>query len=157
MARFELKCLATRISFNSIVPYSFHYWTDNTSLKMSISGGGQMMYISSLHHSTIYTIKMPFTSPSSVYGACKYCLSFHYFSLVCWLIPVFLVSRRSKIQICRKKNFHNVGFFDPDIIHEKSLAQNSRDIVNVIYRGLRKNSMCPFILLPYNHQWVVLC
>jgi len=81
------------------------------------------------------------------------------FSLVCWLIPVFLVSRRSKIQICRKKNFHNVGFFDPDIIHEKSLALNPGDIVNVIYRGLRKNSMCPFILLPYNHHfhWILLC
>jgi len=44
---------------------------------------GEMMYISSLQHFTIYTIKMPFTSASSVYGACKYCLSFHYFSLVC--------------------------------------------------------------------------
>ena len=32
------------------------------------------------------------------------------------------------------------------------VAQKPEDIVNVIYRGLRKNSMCPFILLPYNHQ-----
>ena len=49
------------------------------------------------------------------------------------------MSCRSKIQICRKKNFHNVGFFDPDIIHEQSVAQMPEDIVNVIYRGLRKN------------------
>ena len=104
---------------------------------------GQMMYISSLQHFLIYTIKMPFTSPSSVYGACKYCLSFHYFILVCWLIPVFLVSRRSKIQICWKKNFHNVGFFDPDIIHEKLVAQKPEEIVIVIYRGCVRIACVP--------------
>ncbi|CAN6241106.1 unnamed protein product, partial [Urochloa humidicola] len=52
---------------------------------------------------------------------------------------------------------HNIGFIDPDVVYEDNVKRKSCDVVDLIYRNLRKNSMCPFILLPYCHHfhWIL--
>ncbi|CAN6343491.1 unnamed protein product, partial [Urochloa humidicola] len=62
-----------------------------------------------------------------------------------------------KIQICQKNNYHNIGFIDPEVVYEDNVKRKSCDVVDLIYRNLRKNSMCPFILLPYCHHfhWIL--
>ncbi|CAN6328803.1 unnamed protein product, partial [Urochloa humidicola] len=40
-----------------------------------------------------------------------------------------------KIQMCWKKNYHNIGFLDLDVIHERTVEKHSYDVVDQIYRA----------------------
>jgi len=66
--------------------------------------------------------------------------------------PFFLCPVGQKFKFAERRTSITSASWTPDVIHEESVARKPEDVVDVIYRGLRKNSMCPFILLPYNHQ-----
>ncbi|RLM69144.1 hypothetical protein C2845_PM17G13160 [Panicum miliaceum] len=58
-----------------------------------------------------------------------------------------------------QKGYYNVGFMDPDIIHEKSVHKWPNKTLNNIFMVLDGQNTCEFILLPYNFDfhWILLC
>ena len=60
-----------------------------------------------------------------------------------------------KMQEYRKSGIYNVGFMDPNVIHEESVHQYPNRAENNIVMSLEGKHDRTFILLPYNFEWVL--
>ena len=65
---------------------------------------------------------------------------------------VYFVSCRMEAQYCRKKNYYTIGFMDPDVINEHTVATEPKQVARIIYKALMAQHTCSFILLPYNFK-----
>ncbi|KAG2623259.1 hypothetical protein PVAP13_3KG046554 [Panicum virgatum] len=63
-----------------------------------------------------------------------------------------------KMQECRKSGIYNVGFMDPNVIHEESVCQYPNRTENNILMSLKGQHDRTFILFPYNFDfhWILL-
>ena len=60
-----------------------------------------------------------------------------------------------KMQECRKSGIYNVGFIDPNVIHEECVRQYPNRTENNLVMSLEGQHDRTFILLPYNFKWVL--
>ena len=56
------------------------------------------------------------------------------------------------MQECRKSGIYNVGFMDPNVIHEQSVRQYPNRTENYIVMSLEGQHDRTFILLLYNFE-----
>ena len=59
------------------------------------------------------------------------------------------------MQECRKKGIYNVGFIDPNVIHEESVRQYPNRTENNLVMSLEGQHNRKFILFSYNIEWVL--
>ena len=67
--------------------------------------------------------------------------------------PPFICNRAGgKMQECRKSGIYNVGFIDPNVIHEECVRQYPNRTENNLVMSLEGQHDRTFILLPYNFK-----
>jgi len=57
-----------------------------------------------------------------------------------------------KMQECRKSGIYNVGFIDPNVVHEECVRKYPNRTENNLVMSLEGQHDRTFILLPYNFK-----
>ena len=63
-----------------------------------------------------------------------------------------------KIEECKRRRINNIGFVDPDKVHNDTVTESPDDTEENLLRFLTEQHYCDSILFPYNFKfhWVLL-
>ena len=67
-------------------------------------------------------------------------------------IIILTILCRLKIVECRKAQIYDIGFINPNVIHEYTVKRKAKEIEDNLLRPLLKNQTKDKILFPYNFR-----
>ena len=57
-----------------------------------------------------------------------------------------------KIEECKRRHINNIGFVDPDKVHNDTVKGNPDETEANLLRFVTEQSFCDSILFPYNYR-----
>ena len=57
-----------------------------------------------------------------------------------------------KIEECKRRHINNIGFVDPDKVHNETVKLHPDQMVENLLRFLKEQDLCDSILFPYNYR-----
>ena len=67
-------------------------------------------------------------------------------------IIILTILCRLKIIECRKAQIYDIGFINPNVIHEWTIKKNAAEIEDNLLKSLIINQNIDLILFPYNFE-----